>query len=145
MLDRERTAIGWIDFLWLAFLGGLALLPPVEEVHKQLTLLAIGVEHRATAETAAGAHHMQLHLVGRHAGDLRCDILIEIRHLVTAPDFEHAIFHPRHRIERLERGMGEIREGVSRFEHLRRASERRATSTASPTLTKGGAPGEGAS
>lgn len=43
MLDRERSAIGWIDFLWLAFLVGLAVLPPIDEIHKQLTLLAIGV------------------------------------------------------------------------------------------------------
>ena len=43
MLDRERSAISWIDFLWLAFLAGLAVLPPVNEVHKQLILLAIGV------------------------------------------------------------------------------------------------------
>jgi signal transduction histidine kinase len=43
MLDRERLATGWIDLLWLAFLGGLALLPPVSEVHKQLIILAIVV------------------------------------------------------------------------------------------------------
>jgi signal transduction histidine kinase len=43
MLDRERSAISWIDFLWLIFLLGLALLPPINEIHKQLTLLAIGV------------------------------------------------------------------------------------------------------
>jgi nitrogen-specific signal transduction histidine kinase len=43
MLDRERSAISWIDFLWLAFLGGLAILPPVDEIHKQLILLAIAV------------------------------------------------------------------------------------------------------
>jgi signal transduction histidine kinase len=43
MLDRERAAISWIDFLWLAFLGGLALLPPVSEIHKQLIILAIVV------------------------------------------------------------------------------------------------------
>lgn len=41
MMDRERSAPGWIDLLWLAFLGGLALLPPVSEVHKQLIILAI--------------------------------------------------------------------------------------------------------
>ena len=46
MLDRERSAIrelrlSWIDFIWLLFLGGLALLPPLEEIHKQLILLAI--------------------------------------------------------------------------------------------------------
>jgi signal transduction histidine kinase len=43
MLDRERSAISWIDFLWLAFLAGLAVLPPLNEIHKQLILLAIGV------------------------------------------------------------------------------------------------------
>jgi signal transduction histidine kinase len=43
MLDRERSAISWIDILWLVFLGGLALLPPVSEIHKQLVLLAIVV------------------------------------------------------------------------------------------------------
>jgi len=43
MLDRERAAIGWIDLLWLVFLGGLALLPPRSEIHKQLILLAIVV------------------------------------------------------------------------------------------------------
>ncbi|MGH9713877.1 MAG: two-component system sensor histidine kinase NtrB [Candidatus Acidiferrales bacterium] len=43
MLDRARSAISWIDFLWLAFLAGLAVLPPIDEIHKQLTLLAIGV------------------------------------------------------------------------------------------------------
>ncbi len=48
MLDRERSAIrdlhlGWIDLIWLVFLGGLALLPPVNEIHKQLILLAIFV------------------------------------------------------------------------------------------------------
>jgi nitrogen-specific signal transduction histidine kinase len=42
MFARERSAISWIDFLWLAFLAGLAVLPPLEEVHKQLILLAIG-------------------------------------------------------------------------------------------------------
>src|SRR6202158_6004610 len=43
MLDRERAAIGWIDLLWLAFLGGLALLPPLSEIHKQVIILAIVV------------------------------------------------------------------------------------------------------
>jgi two-component system, NtrC family, sensor histidine kinase HydH len=48
MLDRERSAIrdlrlSWIDLIWLVFLGGLALLPPLDEIHKQLILLAIAV------------------------------------------------------------------------------------------------------
>ena len=32
-----------MDVLWLFFLAGLALLPPVKESHKQLILLAFGV------------------------------------------------------------------------------------------------------
>ena len=48
MLDRQRSAIrdlhlSWIDLIWLVFLGGLALVPPVDEIHKQLILLAIFV------------------------------------------------------------------------------------------------------
>jgi len=48
MADRKPPAIrdlrlGWIDILWLVFLGGLALLPPVDEIHKQLVLLAFAV------------------------------------------------------------------------------------------------------
>ena len=39
----ERRSFAWMDLLWLAFLGGLAVLQPRLEVHKQLTLLAIGV------------------------------------------------------------------------------------------------------
>src|ERR1700722_12206217 len=46
MPDRLRLAIrnlhlDWIDLIWLIFLGALALLPPVDEYHKQLILLAI--------------------------------------------------------------------------------------------------------
>jgi nitrogen-specific signal transduction histidine kinase len=48
MLDRQRLAIrelrlSWIDLIWLVFLGGLALLPPFDEIHKQVILLAIVV------------------------------------------------------------------------------------------------------
>jgi len=35
--------MNWMDVLWLIFLAGLAVLPPVGEVHKQLVLLAFGV------------------------------------------------------------------------------------------------------
>jgi len=38
-----RRKFRWIDFLGLLFLLCLALLPPVEEIHKQGTLLAIGI------------------------------------------------------------------------------------------------------
>jgi two-component system, NtrC family, sensor histidine kinase HydH len=46
MTDRLRSAIrnlhpSWIDLIWLIFLSALALLPPVNEIHKQLILLAI--------------------------------------------------------------------------------------------------------
>lgn len=34
---------GWLDILGLVFLAGLAVLPPFTEIHKQLTLLAIGI------------------------------------------------------------------------------------------------------
>ena len=43
MDEQKRLPINWMDILWLLFLTGLAALPPVFEVHKQLTLLAIGV------------------------------------------------------------------------------------------------------
>ena len=43
METRERPAIGWIDIVFFLFLAGLALLSPIREVHKQLTLLAIGL------------------------------------------------------------------------------------------------------
>jgi signal transduction histidine kinase len=43
MSESKRPAINWMDILWLLFLAGLAALPPVAEIHKQLTLLAIGV------------------------------------------------------------------------------------------------------
>lgn len=35
--------LNWMDILWLALLVGLAILPPIEEFHKQLILLAFGV------------------------------------------------------------------------------------------------------
>ncbi|MGD0459460.1 MAG: ATP-binding protein [Terriglobia bacterium] len=53
MADQERHTFTWTDLLWLAFLGGLAILDPIFEVHKQETLLAIGLfqifEHRLLA------------------------------------------------------------------------------------------------
>src|SRR5580698_1105687 len=43
MKPYQREKLNWMDLLWLLFLGGLAILPPVREVHKQLILLAIGI------------------------------------------------------------------------------------------------------
>jgi two-component system, NtrC family, sensor histidine kinase HydH len=41
MLDRKRSAFDWIDVVFVLFLICLAFLPPINEIHKQLTLLAI--------------------------------------------------------------------------------------------------------
>jgi signal transduction histidine kinase len=43
MNEQKRPAMNWMDVLWLLFLAGLAVLPPVGEVHKQFVLLAFGV------------------------------------------------------------------------------------------------------
>jgi len=43
MTETKRPTITWLDILWLVFLAGLAVLPPVQEIHKQLILLAFGV------------------------------------------------------------------------------------------------------
>lgn len=43
-MDRqEPRTLAWIDLAWLVFLTGLAVLDPIFEIHKQLTLLAIGL------------------------------------------------------------------------------------------------------
>ena len=41
--EQKRPVLNWMDFLWLALLAGLAVLPPIREYHKQLILLAIGI------------------------------------------------------------------------------------------------------
>ncbi len=43
MNEQKRPSMNWMDVLWLLFLAGLAVLPPVREIHKQLVLLAFGV------------------------------------------------------------------------------------------------------
>src|SRR5437867_51458 len=40
--NREPFKLAWLDLLWMIFLGALAVLPPFFELHKELTLLAIG-------------------------------------------------------------------------------------------------------
>ncbi len=42
MTETERPTINWMDILLLGFLVGLALVPPVKEIHKQAILLAFG-------------------------------------------------------------------------------------------------------
>jgi len=50
MADQKRNIFTWTGLLWLVFLAGLAVMDPIYEVHKQETLLAIGLfqifEHR---------------------------------------------------------------------------------------------------
>ena len=42
-MTEKRQNVNWMDVLWLLFLLGLALIPPVKEIHKQGLLLAFGV------------------------------------------------------------------------------------------------------
>ncbi len=42
-IERKRSTFNWMDLLWLLFLAGLALLPPVKEYHKQIIILSFGV------------------------------------------------------------------------------------------------------
>ncbi|HVB35143.1 MAG TPA: ATP-binding protein [Patescibacteria group bacterium] len=41
-MEQAEARIGWIDILWLVFLAGLAVLPPINEIHKQLMLAGFG-------------------------------------------------------------------------------------------------------
>ena len=86
----------------------------------------VAVIGRAAAEAAASLHDVHADLVRRDAGNLRRDGLVEPGHLVPAPDLDRPVFvHPRHRVERLERGLGEIGELVARLDDLRGPGERR--------------------
>jgi signal transduction histidine kinase len=53
MVDPKPHTFAWTDLFWLAFLGALAFMDPIYEVHKQGILLAIGLfqifEHRLLA------------------------------------------------------------------------------------------------
>src|SRR5215467_8608488 len=43
MSEETQAKINWMDLLLLFFLLGLALVPPVKEIHKQGILLAFGI------------------------------------------------------------------------------------------------------
>src|ERR1700732_2661371 len=43
MLDRKQSAVVWIALLLLLLLVGLAFLPAVDQLHKQLILLTIAI------------------------------------------------------------------------------------------------------
>ena len=71
----------------------------------------VGVGDGAPAEAAAGLHHVQPHLVRRACPRPGRRRLVEVGHLVPAPDLEHAVVvPPRDRVHRLQRGMGEVGE-----------------------------------
>ena len=53
MNEEKQSGINWMDLLWLGFLLGLAVLPPVQERHKQLALLAIGIVQLAEGRIIA--------------------------------------------------------------------------------------------
>jgi signal transduction histidine kinase len=61
MPEVERPKPGWMDFVWLAFLVGLALQDPWFEIHKEFTLLGIGLfqifEYRFLALAGPRARH----------------------------------------------------------------------------------------
>jgi two-component system, NtrC family, sensor histidine kinase HydH len=42
-MGEQRATPPWHDLLWLLFLAGLALLPPINELHKQVILLVLGL------------------------------------------------------------------------------------------------------
>ena len=80
-MAEKRPNINWLDVLWLLFLLGLALIPPVKEVHKQLLLLAFGAAQLLEGWVIAqvpkrGAVYMVLVKVGlaalliNHTGEL---------------------------------------------------------------------------
>ncbi len=43
LLSDGRKRVEWLDVVWLLFLAGLAILPPLGEIHKQLILVAFGI------------------------------------------------------------------------------------------------------
>ncbi|MGH9414389.1 MAG: two-component system sensor histidine kinase NtrB [Terriglobales bacterium] len=42
-MEARRPLWTWMDLIWLVFLAGLAVLPPIHEIHKQLILLGFAV------------------------------------------------------------------------------------------------------
>ena len=60
MTEREHEKFRWMDLIWLVFLGGLAVLPPVDGIHKQLILAAI-----AALQLSEALAHLQIPQRGR--------------------------------------------------------------------------------
>lgn len=81
MLDRKRSAVDWIDAVWLLFIIVLAFLPPINEVHKQLILVAFAIVQflegkliarvpRAGATITVGIKIILATLLLDHTGDV---------------------------------------------------------------------------
>jgi two-component system, NtrC family, sensor histidine kinase HydH len=43
IFNRKRAAAEWIDLVWVLFVLGLAFLPPIHEIHKQIILFGFAV------------------------------------------------------------------------------------------------------
>lgn len=43
LVGSDHPKLAWLDLLWLVLLGSLAIIPPVGEIYKQLTLAGIGI------------------------------------------------------------------------------------------------------
>jgi signal transduction histidine kinase len=43
LAEQNHPKLAWLDLLWLLLLGGLAIIPPTDEVHKLLILAGIGL------------------------------------------------------------------------------------------------------
>jgi len=96
MADQERSTFAWMDLSWLVVLGGLAALEPRVEIHKQLTLIGIGLfqifeQHFVRIAGPRGRAYSVLIkillatlLVG-HSGEINSSYyLIYLLHVVTA-------------------------------------------------------------
>jgi two-component system, NtrC family, sensor histidine kinase HydH len=81
MLDRKRSPVDWIDAVWLLFIICLACLPPINEVHKQLVLIAFAIVQflegkliarlpRAGATITVGIKIILATLLLDHTGDV---------------------------------------------------------------------------
>ncbi len=58
MADRKGVSITWVDITWLIILAILAVLPPLNEIHKQIILVVIGLfqifENRIIGRLSSG-------------------------------------------------------------------------------------------
>ena len=81
MADQQRHNFAWTDLLWLVFLGGLAFMDPIREVHKQEILLGIGLfqilEHRFLTWNPTGSRYYRIAVKALSAAHM--SFLIDLR------------------------------------------------------------------